>query len=96
MPGFGDKGGVFYGVHLDGDVAYRVVRTVEQKWAHLSPAIELIEAAPSTQASQFQYPAKKPTTRPYFFPGVTEAQWYTPPADGMAEASSAIDAATVQ
>lgn len=38
------------------------------------PRIADIEAAPRIQARQFQKPAKKPQTRPYF-PAVTEAQW---------------------
>jgi hypothetical protein len=87
---------MLHGVHLDSDIAYEDISTIGEQWTDYLPAIELIDAAPSTHASQFQYPAKKPTTRPYFFPGVTEAQWYTPPAEGMAEASSAIDAAIIQ
>jgi hypothetical protein len=42
------------------------------------------------------HPAKKPTTRPYFAPAVTLAQWYTPAADGMAEAISAMQAAIMK
>ena len=36
MPGFGDEGGVFYGVHLHDYVAYKGVRTIKNKWTHLS------------------------------------------------------------
>ena len=43
-------------------------------------------------AKKFQKPAKKPQTRPYW-PAVIEAQWYTPPEEGIADASSARDAA---
>ena len=46
-------------------------------------------------AKKFQKPAKKPQTRPYL-PAVIEAQWYTPPEDGIADASSARDAAIKQ
>ena len=54
------------------------------------------EALPRIHASKFHQPAKKPTIRPHLGPGVTLAQAYTPAEDGMAEASSAMEAATIQ
>lgn len=59
------------------------------------PRIEAIEVAPKIHAKQFHHPAKKPHGRPYF-PAVTEAQWYTPLAEGIPDASSARDAETSQ
>lgn len=56
----------------------------------------LIEAAAKTQAKTFHQPAKNPTARPYFFPGVTEAHRYGPAEEGIADASSASDAAIMQ
>lgn len=57
--------------------------------------IKDMDAAPKTQAKQFHQPAKNPHTRPYL-PAVMEAQWYTPLAEGMPDASSASEAATSQ
>jgi hypothetical protein len=63
-------------IHLDNGVGLRNVsgRTFAWKFVLLHTKMSDMEAAPNTQASQFQKPAKKPTTRPHFAPGVTVAQ----------------------
>ena len=74
VPFLGDEVRMLERVHLDDGVGLGGVR---RRWKRLQVSgltkIKVMEAAPKTQASQFQYPAKKPTTRPYLGPGVTEA-----------------------
>ena len=78
---------------------------------HCAATISAVPVTPRIQARKFHHPAKKPHTLPYG-PAVTEAQLYTnhmlelwdlvtavytpPPDEGIAEASSAIEAAISQ
>jgi hypothetical protein len=59
-------------------------------------SIDDIEADPKIHARTFHHPARKPTNFAYLGDDVAVAQWYTPAEDGILDANSAIQAATIQ
>ncbi len=46
-----------------------------------------MEARSKSHPKKFREPVKNPNTRPCLGPAVRDAQWYTPPDEGMEDAN---------